>query len=90
MSLAVDAKVAKTEPVMGGEDFSQFGRAGVPSLMFELGVVEPRKLEYYNQQQIVPPSLHTATFAPDVERALPVGIIAMSRAVLELLDKPKK
>ena len=83
-------KVAKTEPVMGGEDFSQFGRAGVPSLMFELGVVEPRKLEYYNQQQIVPPSLHTATFAPDVERALPVGIIAMSRAVLELLDKPKK
>jgi amidohydrolase len=45
---------------MGGEDFSQYGRAGVPSLMFKLGTVDPRKLQYYTAQKITPPSLHSS------------------------------
>lgn len=80
-------QVAATEPVMGGEDFSEFGRQGIPAVMFELGVVEPRQLEYYRQNQITPPSLHTATFAPDVERALPTGIRCLCEAVIELLPR---
>jgi amidohydrolase len=82
-----ETQVATIEPAMIGEDFSQFGRQGIPSVMFELGVVEPRKLEYYRDQQIVPPSLHTASFAPDIERALPTGIQAMSQVLLELLPR---
>lgn len=82
-----EKQVATIEPAMIGEDFSQFGRKGIPSVMFELGVVEPRKLEYYRDQQIAPPSLHTAGFAPDVERALPTGIQAMSQVLLELLPR---
>lgn len=80
-------RVATIEPAMIGEDFSQFGRQGIPAVMFELGVVEPRKLAYYREQQIAPPSLHTAGFAPDVERALPTGIQAMSSVILELMPK---
>lgn len=78
-------KVNEPEPVMGGEDFGQFGRHGVPAVMFELGAVDPRKLEYYKQQQIMPPSTHTATFAPDLEPTLETAIIAMSHCVLDLL-----
>ncbi len=80
-------RVIETEPVMGGEDFGQFGRQGIPAVMFELGAIEPRKLEYYKQQQIPPPSLHTATFAPDLEPTLETGVVAMSNCVLELLKK---
>ncbi|MGY8749766.1 MAG: amidohydrolase [Pirellulales bacterium] len=80
--------VLDAEPVMGGEDFSQYGRAGVPSLMYFLGVVEPRKLEYYETNEISPPSLHSAEFAPHVEPSLTTGIVTMSSGVLELLKKP--
>ncbi len=80
-------RVSEPEPVMGGEDFGQFGRQGIPAVMFELGAVDPRKIEYYKQQQIPPPSLHTATFAPDLEPTLETGIVAMSNCVLALLKK---
>jgi hippurate hydrolase len=72
---------------MGGEDFGQFGRRGIPAVMFQLGVVEPRKLDYYKQQEITPPSLHTATFAPDLEPTLQTGFLAMTHCVLGLLNK---
>ena len=54
--------VLEQEPVMGGEDFSQYGRAGVKSLMFFLGVVEQKRLDRFKDQGIEPPSLHSATF----------------------------
>jgi hippurate hydrolase len=81
-------KVREPEQVMGGEDFGQFGRHGVPSVVFELGAIDPRQLEYYVQQKLTPPSLHTATFAPDLEATLETAIVAMSNCVLELL-KPE-
>lgn len=80
-------RVSEPEPVMGGEDFGQFGRQGIPAVMFELGAIDPRKFEYYKQQQMTPPSLHTATFAPDLEPTLETGVIAMSNCVLSLLKK---
>lgn len=79
--------VLDAEPVMGGEDFSQYGRAGVPSLMYFLGVVEPRRLEYFRAQQITPPSLHSAEFYPHVEPSLTTGVVTMASAVLDLLKK---
>ncbi|HEX5133868.1 MAG TPA: amidohydrolase, partial [Thermoanaerobaculia bacterium] len=35
-------RVSQAEPVMGGEDFSEFGRAGVPSTLVWVGAVEPK------------------------------------------------
>ena len=79
--------VLDAEPVMGGEDFSQYGRAGVPSLMYFLGVVEQKRLDRYADLGIAPPSLHSATFYPDIEKSIETGVISMSSAVLELMKK---
>ena len=84
-----DTNVVLSEPSMGGEDFSRYGRAGVPVFQFRLGTVEPKRLAGLTRGGMQPPSLHSALYYPDVELALPVGINAMSSAVLDLLP-PKK
>jgi amidohydrolase len=81
-----DDSVVDSEPSMGGEDFSHYGRAGVPALMFRLGGVEASRLERYRQLGELAPSLHSALFYPDIETVLPTGVVAMTAAVLELLQ----
>ena len=39
-----EENVVPSEQSMGGEDFSRYGRAGVPIFMFRLGSVEPKRL----------------------------------------------
>ncbi len=77
--------VLPMEPVMGGEDFSQYGLAGVPIVMYRLGVVSQERLDRYEELGQTPPSLHSPSFYPDAHEALPVGIISMTNAVLDLL-----
>ncbi len=77
-------RVIVTEPAMVGEDFSRFGRAGVPIVMFRLGAVDAKRLERYRQLG-QPPSLHSPQFYPDAEPTLVTGITAMSSVVLDLL-----
>lgn len=83
-----EENVEDAEPSMGGEDFSRYGRAGVPILMIRLGAVDEERLERYKQLGQSPPSLHSPLFYPDVEDALKTSVPAMSEAALELL-KPK-
>jgi hippurate hydrolase len=80
-----DNNVIEAEPVMGGEDFSEFGRDGVPSLMYFLGVVDAKRLDRFQEMGITPPSLHSAEFCPDFEKSLETGVVSMSSAVLELM-----
>ncbi len=84
-----ESNVVPSEPSMGGEDFSRYGRAGVPIFMFRLGSVEPQRLAGLKRGGQEPPSLHSAIYYPDTEKTLTTGIIAMSTAVLDLLA-PKK
>ena len=70
---------------MGGEDFSQYGRAGVPIMMFRLGAVDASRLKRYQQLGQNPPSLHSPNFYPDAGETLTTGIVVMSNALLELL-----
>lgn len=80
--------VVFAEPVMGGEDFSRYGRAGVPILMYRLGAVSGAKLQGFLEANQVPPSLHSSKFYPDeVEKTLTVGIKSMSAAVINLLPR---
>ena len=79
--------VIVAEPVMGGEDFSEYGRAGVKSLMYFLGVIDQKRLDRFKEMGITPPSLHSATFYPDIEQSLETGVITMTGAALELLKK---
>src|SRR4029079_6777447 len=58
-------RVGEGEPVMGGEDFSLYGRAGVPAFIFWLGAVDPAKVAASKKPGGEPlPSLHSALFAP--------------------------
>ncbi|HEY2414110.1 MAG TPA: amidohydrolase [Pirellulaceae bacterium] len=79
--------VENPQPEMGGEDFSQYGRAGVPILMFRLGTIEPRRLARMKQLGQDPPSLHSASYYPDAEESLITGIKTTVAATLELLKK---
>ncbi len=78
--------VLPMEPVMGGEDFSQFGLAGVPIVMYRLGVVSPERLKRFEQLGQVPPSLHSPFFYPDPRESLETGITTMVSASVDLLQ----
>jgi hippurate hydrolase len=80
--------VRQGEPVMGGEDFSEFGRAGVPAVMIWVGTVEPKRHAEAKASGEVLPSLHSALFAPDRERTLRTGVTTLTTSALELLGKP--
>lgn len=83
-----EANVVEGQPTMGGEDFSEYGRAGVPALQFEVGAVEPGKYEASVKNGTPLPSLHSSEFAPDRERTLRMGASSLTVAALELLGKP--
>lgn len=74
-----------SEPAMGGEDFSEYGRAGVPIFMFRLGAIDAMRLAGYARLNQEPPSLHSAGFYPDTEPTLVTGVTAMTTLVLDLL-----
>jgi hippurate hydrolase len=76
------------QPVMGGEDFSEFGRAGIPSLQFGLGAVEPAKYEAARKNGTPLPSLHSSEWAPNRETTLKMGTASLTIAAMELLGKP--
>jgi hippurate hydrolase len=74
---------------MGGEDFSRYGRAGVPICMLRLGSVEPKRLAGLKRGGQEPPSLHSALYYPDPDLTLQTGITALARTVLDLLPPAK-
>ena len=77
--------VGTDRPVMGGEDFSRYGRAGVPILMIRLGSIDPDRLAGYVKAGEVPPPLHSARYYPDIAPTLDTGVrtfVAAARALL--------
>jgi hippurate hydrolase len=84
-----EENVTRAEASMGGEDFSEYGRAGVPSFIFWLGTVDAKRLARYEQIKQEPPSLHSPIFYPDADAALTTGVTAMANCVLDLMP-PKK
>ena len=83
-----DKDVLVADQVMGGEDFSQFGRqGGMPTLLFWVGAVNQDRLSRYGKMGLPIPSLHSAEFYPDTEPVLTTGITAMASAVLDLMPR---
>ena len=80
-----EENIELSKQTMGGEDFSRFGRAGIPILMYWLGAVSQERLDAYAASGEPPPSLHSPLFYPDVEATLVTGVTTMAAAVLELL-----
>ncbi len=81
----------KGKPVMGGEDFSRYGRTEprVPIAMMKIGSVSAAKIEMSLQSGRNLPSLHSPFFAPVPEPTIKTGVTAMVAVVLELLSIQK-
>jgi amidohydrolase len=81
-------KVRARPPMMGGEDFSRYGRARVPICLFWLGTIDAKRVAEAESGKGEPlPSLHSDHFAPVPEPTIKTGVLAMSLAVLNLLGK---
>ena len=80
--------VFEKEPVMGGEDFSRYGREEprIPIFMFKLGTISPERLAASKAPGgSALPSLHSSLYWPDREPAIKTGVKAMTAAALDLL-----
>ncbi len=77
--------VASFPPASVSEDFSYFGREGVPASLFWLGVAEPAALVKAKADGTSLPPLHSAEFAPDASPAIRTGVTALVAGTLELL-----
>ncbi len=80
-------KVVQGLPIMASDDFAEYGRAGVPSVMLSLGAVNPAKFAAAEKSGEILPGPHSSLFAPEEELSLKTGILVETTAVLELLGK---
>lgn len=83
-----EKNLSEAPSVMGGEDFSEYGRAGVPAVMLWLGITEPKRFAQAKAAGETLPSAHSPLYAPDRERTLRTGVTLLTTSALELLDKP--
>lgn len=84
-----EENVLAQKPVMGGEDFSEYGRTPdkIPVSMFWLGAVDPERVKESERTGQTLPSLHSSRFLPAAERTIKNGVTALSAAVLELCSQ---
>ncbi|MFL5391976.1 MAG: amidohydrolase [Myxococcales bacterium] len=78
-------RVQEKAPVMGGEDFSAYGRAGVPATLLWIGAAEPKAFAAAKAKGEALPSLHSSQFAPDRQPTLETAVATLTISVLELL-----
>jgi hippurate hydrolase len=81
--------VVKTDPTMGGEDFSEYSLPdhSIPACDFWIGAVAPAKIAESKKSGVPLPSLHSPKFAPVPEPTIKLGIIGVTTAVLDLMKK---
>jgi hippurate hydrolase len=72
---------------MTSEDFSQYGLAGVPSVLLHIGAVDPAKLAAAQQSGTKLPGLHSPQWAPEREPTLKADIAAETAVLMEFLGK---
>jgi amidohydrolase len=75
-------------PETAGEDFSEFQRAGVPTLMLRIGAVEQTKYDAAMRSGATLPSLHSPLFAPDREPTIRAAAAAEVVTLRELMPAP--
>jgi hippurate hydrolase len=83
-----NSNVLELAPDMPSDDFAEYWAAGVPTLLFRIGAVDPNTFDAARNSGKVLPGPHSPFFAPDCELSLRTGIAAEIAAVLELLGRP--
>lgn len=81
--------IKESPPMMGSEDFSEFGRTvhHVPICIWWVGATAPERFAEAERTGIPVPSNHSATFAPVPEPTLRSALTSMSAVALELLGR---
>lgn len=81
-----NAQVVPVPPISASEDFSEFLNAGVPGMMFFVGVTSPDDVAAARKPGGKPLAFnHSPFFAPVPEPSIKTGVQAMSVAVLAAL-----
>jgi hippurate hydrolase len=80
-------RVRPWHPVMGGEDFSEYGRAGVPAVQLAVGAADPKAVAEAEATGKPLPSLHSSRFAPVREPTIKTAAATLTLSALELLGK---
>jgi amidohydrolase len=78
-------QVRDLPPEMASEDFAEFQRAGVPTLMLRIGAVEQAKYDAAMKSGATLPSLHSPLFAPDRGPTIKAAVAAEVVALRELM-----
>jgi amidohydrolase len=78
-------RVRDAAPEGASEDFSEFQRAGIPTLMLRVGATEPAAYEKATREGTTLPSLHSASFRPDLAPTLKAAITAELLTLRELM-----
>jgi amidohydrolase len=71
---------------MTSEDFAEYGRAGVPSVLLHVGAVDPTKLAESRRTGIPVPAPHSPEWLPDLEPTLKAAIRGETVALLDLFN----
>jgi amidohydrolase len=82
------SRIVPLPPKMVSEDFSEYGRAGVPAVIVFVGAVNPQRFEQAKASGEPLPGLHSSQWAPEREPTIKAGVTAEVTAALELLGKP--
>ena len=84
-----EARVQRTPPVMGGEDFGRFHLADprIESLIFWVGGVPQARWDAANGDAARLPSLHSPFWAPDAEAVISTATEAMTVAAMGVLRR---
>jgi hippurate hydrolase len=80
-------QVVVKRPVMGGEDFSRYGRteSRIPILLYWLGTVAAEDWAAAQRGEMELPSLHSSRFAPEPLPTLRTGVTTMTALLMSLL-----
>jgi amidohydrolase len=87
LKAAFGDKLRTSPPGTPSEDFSEFASAGVPSMMFNIGVYEPERWTAANNSGTPLPANHSPLFAPMPKPTIETGVKAMTLAVLSAFDQ---
>jgi hypothetical protein len=71
------------EPLSASEDYSEFIAAGIPSLLFGVGVTDPAAVAAAQAGGPPVPVNHSPYFAPVPEPSIKTAVRAMTFAVME-------
>ena len=90
LKAAFGDKLRMSPPGTPSEDFSEFANAGVPSMMFNIGVYDMERWTAASNGGTPLPANHSPLFAPVPKPTIETGIKAMTLAVLSTFDQHAK